>query len=656
MAVAGLALTGAFALPASARIVDEPVGHSAADAGLALTPFGTYETGIVDEGAAEIVSFDAGSRRLFVVNAAQAVVEVLDVADPAAPAKLFDLPTAGTPSGDGSTVPAKGVANSVDVRADGLGAVAVEAPDKTDAGWVVFFDARSDDGAALGAVRVGALPDMLTFTPDGAHLLVANEGEPAEDYSADPEGSVAVVAVGDEVAAPEQDAVAIADFHEFEEGGSLPLPGGVRIYGGREDAGTGTPDRPVSENLEPEYITVAGGHAYATLQEANAVAVVDIESATVMGIWSLGFKNHHGAGAGLDPSDEDGGIAIDTWPVFGMYQPDGVASYTAGGETYLVTANEGDTRDWEAYSEVARVGDLGEDGLPPVCEGMETFLGDEGLGRLNVTTATGLSPNGDCFTALYSNGARSFSIWTTDGERVFDSGQQLEEITAAAAPDFFNSNHTESNLEGRSDDKGPEPEGVVVGEVGDRTYAFIGFERVSGVAVFDITTPAEASFVTYVNNRDFSVSVEDGGAVADAGDLGPEGLEFIPADASPVPGTALLAVGNEVSGSTTLYRIDEVDDGGDGDESGGDESGGDESGGDESGGDESGGDEPGGDESGGGGGVSGGGGGVSGGDGGVSGGDGEELPDTGAGATLVALAGVLLVASGAVVVSRRPTP
>ncbi|MBB5786868.1 choice-of-anchor I family protein [Jiangella mangrovi] len=646
-ATAGLALTGAFALPATAGIVDEPISHSAPDAALALAPIGTYETGIFDEGASEIVHYDAGSKRLIIINAAQALVEVLDAADPTAPAKLFDVPTTGVESDDDSTVPEGAVANSVDVRADGLGAIAVEAENKTDAGWVVFFDARSEDGAPLGAVRVGALPDMVTFTPDGSQLLVANEGEPAEDYSADPEGSVAVVDVPDALDAPAQSDVAIADFHEFEEGGSLELPEGVRIYGGREDAGTGTPEFPVSENLEPEYITVVGDEAFVTLQEANAIAVVDLGAAEVTEIQTLGAKDWSQPGNELDPSDEDGGINLANWPVQGLYQPDAIGSYTAGGASYLVTANEGDTRDWEGYTEVARVKDLGEDGLPPVCEDLAGVTADEALGRLNITTADGLSEDGTCYETLYANGGRSFSIWNTDGEQVFDSGAQFEELTAAALPEFFNSNHSESNLEGRSDDKGPEPEGLAIGRVGERTYAFVGFERVGGVIVFDITAPDAVEFVTYVNNRNFAVSVEDGGELADAGDLGPEGLEFIPADASPIPGTALLAVGNEVSGSTTFYRIDEADGGPGGDEDGaedGSDDGSDESGSDEAGSDESGADESGTDDGTGDDGAD------------ESGADGDELPDTGGSATTLMLAaGALLLAGAAGYAVRRRT-
>src|SRR5690606_25021601 len=183
------------------------------------------------------------------------------------------------------------------------------------------------------------------------------------------------------------------------------------------------------------------------------------------------------------------------------------------------------------------------------------------LGRLNVSIASGLAADGSCYEELYSFGSRSFSIWTTGGEQVFDSGDAFEQITAEAIPEFFNSNHSESNLEGRSDDKGPEPENLAIGTVGDRTYAFIGFERVGGLMVFDITDPAAAAYVTYVNNRDFSVSVEDAedpAAVLDqAGDLGPEGITFVAAEDSPT-GEAMVIVGGEVSGTTTFFGVSEL--------------------------------------------------------------------------------------------------
>lgn len=554
--VCALALTPLTA--ASAAIVAEPITFSSDDATLSLSPLGTYETGVFDASAAEIVQ--AHGDRLFVVNAQAGSVDVLDYTDPTAIAKEYSLTSAG-------------VANSVAIRADGLGVIAMEASVKTDPGHLVFFDANAADAATalLGEVEVGALPDMVTISADGAYAVVANEGEPANDLSTDPEGSIGVVSLPDTLSAPEQSAVSIADFHEYEAGGSQTLPEDVRVFGPTPEAD----DLPISRNLEPEYITIVGGTAYAALQEANAIAVVDVASATVSEIMPLGFKDHGLEANALDPSDRDpedaSTISLRTFAgLNGIYMPDAIQSYSAGGQTYLVTANEGDAREWGFdangdeidgvyYTESVRAKDLADDGYGPICatSPLAGSLGDADLGRLNVTTENGFNTATGCYDELYSFGGRSFSIWTTDGTQVFDSGSSFEEITAAAAPEFFNSNHSESNLEGRSEDKGPEPESVAIGTLSDRTYAFVGFERVGGIAAYDITDPTSASFVTYINNRDFAESVEDGGDLSAAGDLGPEGIAFIPA-ASSATGEPLLAVGNEVSGTTTLFSITDL--------------------------------------------------------------------------------------------------
>ncbi|GLK18562.1 choice-of-anchor I family protein [Herbiconiux flava] len=520
-----------------------PIVASASDAAIGLNPLGSFSTGVFDESAAEIVQFHGGTKRAFVVNAQAGVAQVLDLSDPSAPERMFDLSTAGVVAADGSTVPATAVANSVAVRADGLVALAVEADPKTADGWLVFFDAAGT-GTALGAVRVGALPDMVTFSPDGATALVANEGEPADDYSADPEGTVSIVAVPSTVTAPTQSAVRSAGFHDFEAGGSKPLPEGVRVFGVRVGA-----VNPVSENLEPEYVTVSGGTAYVSLQEANAIAVVDIASATVTDIHALGYQDF--SVTPFDASDKDDAVDITTWPVRGLYQPDAIGSYTVGGESYVVSANEGDSRDWEGYSEEARVEDL------DVCAPLAPFVTDAQLGRLKVTTADGFDEAAGCYSSLYAFGGRSFSIWSSDGQQVFDSGSDFEEITAADLPEgAFNSDHTEVAFDSRSDDKGPEPEGLALGEVDGRRYAFIGLERVGGVMVYDITDPAATQFVTYVNNRDFSVADPSASpeALAASGDLGPEGLAFVPAADSPT-GAPMLLVGNEVSGTTTAFAV-----------------------------------------------------------------------------------------------------
>jgi len=536
------------ATTAGAGIVTDPVVHSADDAAIELAPAGTFETGVFDEDASEIVQ--AHGDRLFQVNAEAGSVSVLDMSDPAEMHLEYSIAS-------------DGVANSVAVRDDGLGVIAFESETKTDPGHLVFFDATADDAdsAYLGEVTVGPLPDMVTISPDGRYAVVANEGEPAEDYSVDPEGTVSVVRLHPvHVRASTQGQVRTADFRAYEDG---RLPDGVRVFGPTPHGD----DHPVSRNLEPEYIAVDGTTAYVVLQENNAVAAVDLRSARVRDLWSLGTQDH--GEIGLDPSDRDPRdaptIDIRTYEgLHGIPMPDGIHTYRSGGETYLVTANEGDAREWGDYVEASRVKDLEEDGYGPVCEDspLAGALDDEHLGRLEVTIEDGFDADRGCYEELYAFGSRSVSIWTTDGEQVFDSGSQLEEITAAAVPEFFNSNHSESNLEGRSDNKGPEPENLTIGEVDGRTYAFVGLERIGGVVVFDITEPADTEFVTYVNNRDFSVSVEDADepeqVLSAAGDLGPEGLDFVPPEASPT-GEPMLAVGNEVSGTTTLWSVTGTD-------------------------------------------------------------------------------------------------
>lgn len=552
-AACATALTLGLVSPATAAVVAEPVKDLADGATADISVLGSYGAGAFDESAAEIVAFHADSKRILTVNALSGKIDVLDAADPAKPTKVGEVS-----GGENTTI------NSVAVRNDGLAVAAVEPENKTDAGELIFFDAGADElGTVLGRVGVGALPDMVTITPEGDYALVANEGEPAEDYSVDPEGSVSVVKLPASVKAATQADVRTADFRAFED---TLADKGVHIYG---QVGASTTE---AQNLEPEYIAVAGGKAYVTLQENNAVAVVDIASATVEDVWPLGYTDRREVP--MDISDKGGRINIRTAPVKGILQPDSIAAYEVDGTTYLVTANEGDARDWEAYSEEERIKKLGGKKLAPICEGyagmtadeIEEFQADENAGRLKITTAFGLNEEKNCYEDLYTYGGRSFSIFTADGTRVFDSGAEFEEITAKILPEYFNTNHTENEFESRSDDKGPEPEGVTLGEINGRTYAFIGFERLSGVMVYDITDPAKPAYTAYINNRDFSINMEELAEEGDdavkaglekVGDLGAEGLTFVPAKDSP-NGENLLIVGNEVSGTTTVFQVDSL--------------------------------------------------------------------------------------------------
>lgn len=512
---------------------------------ITLTRIGTYETGVFDEAAAEIPAYDPATRRLFVVNADNGIVEVLDASNPNSPTKLFDIDFANLGGG---------LPNSVAVK-NGILAVAIEDDNTQANGRVVFFatDVDEDNIEPLSTVEVGALPDMVTFSPDGTKVLTANEGEPNADYSVDPEGSISIIDISGGVENLEQSDVTTADFNAFNTQITQLRAAGVRIFG---------PGATVSQDLEPEYIAISpdSSTAYATLQENNALAVIDLASGEVTAIVPLGFKNHNLNINGLDASDRDDTINIRPWPVFGMYMPDAIAAYSVGGQTYLVTANEGDAREYIleddlgnetiGFVEEERIEDLNLD--PTAFPNADVLQNEIRLGRLTVTTTQGDTDDDGDFDELYAFGARSFTIWDTNGNIVFDSGRQFEDITADLFPDDFNSDNGENDsLDSRSDAKGPEPEGVVLGQINGRTFAFIGLERIGGVMVYDITDPESAEFVQYINPRDFSGDAEAG----TAGPLGPEGLAFISALESPT-GDPLLVVSNEVSGSTDFFAID----------------------------------------------------------------------------------------------------
>lgn len=314
---------------------------------------------------------------------------------------------------------------------------------------------------------------------------------------------------------------------------------GIRIY---------SPKATVAQDLEPEYIAVSpdGRTAWVTLQENNALAVIDLVRKEIVRLVPLGYKDHNLPGAGLDPSDKDGAIRIANWPVYGMYQPDAIAAFEVGGQTYLVTANEGDTRGWTAFNEEKRVSALK---LDPTAF-PDSLKTDAALGRLTVTNQQGDTDGDGDFDRLFVPGTRSFSVWSAQGQLVYDSGDLIEQTVARQYPNHFNAGHTNNTAEDRSDNKGPEPEGLVIGQVGGKPFLFLGLERMSGVMVFDLSNPVQPQLVQYLNNRNFAADVK----TAAAGDLGPEGLTFIAASDSPTQ-NPLLVVANEISGTTTAYAV-----------------------------------------------------------------------------------------------------
>jgi DNA-binding beta-propeller fold protein YncE len=496
--------------------------------GVELAVAGTYKSGMYDAGAAEISAYDPTSRCLFVTNAQVNTVDILDISDINNPQLKVTIELGRYGAG----------INSIAVM-NGIVATAVESKPKQSPGHVVFFDTK---GNYLNKVTVGALPDMLTFSPDGSKVVVANEGEPNSDYTNDPEGSVSIIDIRGGVKKLTDKNVRNVSFASFNGMDLSP----IRVYG---------PNASVAQDLEPEYITVSDDSktAWVTLQENNAIAIIDLQSARVKDLVPLGIKDFSLPQNAIDASNKDGMINIQAWPVVGMYQPDSIAHYEVDGKTYLVIANEGDSRDYEGYSEEARVKDAGKDYKidPTAYPNFEELSDSKALGRLKITTATGdLDGDGD-IDLLHAYGGRSFSILDENAKMIYDSANDFERIIAKTDPANFNSTNDENgSFDDRSDDKGPEPEGITVGTIDGKTYAFIGLERNGGIMVYDISNPLAPVFVQFINNRDFNGVAEEG----TAGDLAPEGLLFIDSSNSP-NGQPLLVVTNEVSGSTTIYSI-----------------------------------------------------------------------------------------------------
>ena len=495
-------------------------------AGVHLHRLGTHSAGVFDRSASEIAAFHAPSKRLWVVNGA-AGIDVIDLADPASPRKV--------------TTHAMPAPTSVAIHGDTV-AVAVPSGSATP-GMVRFLDL---DGRSIAEVTVGHGPDMCVFTPDGRTLVVANEGEPVGD--SDPEGSVSIIDLG---GGPAKAVVRTAGFRAFEadrarlvaEGAHLPVPGAT-----------------VAQQSEPEYVAFSpdGTRAFVTLQESNALAVVDLAAGTVVSMHGLGLKDF--SASGLDASDADGAIDIRPWPVIGLRQPDTVVAWDADGTTWLATSNEGEARETKAFDEVVRVKDLtlDADAFPPSAADPRAARGaiaePGNLGRLQVSRPA-CDPDGDGVAErIVAFGGRGITLWRLVGGRpaiAWDSGDIVERTVAERMPEAHNGDGKKAgSKDARSTSKGPEVEGLALGTVGARRLLFAGLERAGGVMAWDVTDPSAPVLLDYVNPRDPAAPP------AAAGDVAPEGLLFIPAAASP-NGRPLLIACNELSGTTTVWEVRE---------------------------------------------------------------------------------------------------
>ena len=477
-----------------------------------------------DGGIAEIVQYNAENDKIYLVNGKTGTLDIVSVSnynDTDELATTFDesadrIDIRQMIADNSSQFPAGfeyGDVTSVALNS-GLDriALAVQHADYSKNGAIVIADY---EGKFVAAYEAGVQPDMVTFA--GNIALSANEGEPREGYGTgaiDPTGSVTAV----DISAANPAAKTIT-FEKFDAQRAALVEDGVILKKGAAP----------SVDLEPEYIAASGTKAYVALQEANAIATLDLESLEFTAVNGLGFKDHSIQGNGLDMRKDDK-AEIKTENVYGVYMPDGLATFTAGGKTYLVTANEGDAREWGDYENTTN--DLTIDGEDKV----EVLINRE---------HDGLEEG-----KHYLLGARSFSVWDTeDMSLAFDSGDMIESYIAASGDyaAYFNCSNDDVELDSRSRKKGPEPEAVNVQTIGGKTYAFVALERQGGVMMFDITDLENVEIVSYANSRDYAADI--------AGDVAPESVAFVPA-ADALNKKNMLVVANEVSGTIAVYSME----------------------------------------------------------------------------------------------------
>ena len=542
---------------------------------LDLIPIGTYN-GLGGLYASEIVAFDSASKQLFINNGALNRIDIVDIENPATPTLVRSVDMGVYGRGVQSVTVGNGiVAAAVDVAP----VVSSDGRQTASNGLVVLMDTT---GRVLRNVAVGTLPDHVSFTPDKKTILVAGEGEPicslengnttATEKSdpalvSDANGTVSLIDVSNGATSA---TVTTLDFSAFDK--TALLAENVRVF---------FPGSTAAQDLEPEYITTnaAGTRAYVTLQEANAIAVVDLVNKTILDVAPLGFKDWSAAGLVYDGSNVDSGtngtfanpISYAGVPLKGMYMPDTIASMQKGGETFLLTANEGDARDYDCFKEESTFADTaGADSFASFWDtANDTVKANNKLGVQKTTLAFPTkAPVSGTTTNLYTFGGRSFSIWNSSGELVWDSGSQLEEIALRDYPTAFNSDSSDSaatpqlmvsgqpgRMDRRSTSKGVEPEALAVGTIGAQTFAFVGLERMGGIMVYDVSNPTAPSFVRYKNAALEGLALTPANNTTPGSyDVSPEGMVFVPAAASP-NSKPMLIVANELSGTTTMYEV-----------------------------------------------------------------------------------------------------
>lgn len=517
-----------------------------------------YQSGIFGKSAAEISDYHAASQRAFVVNAEDKSITVLDLSqlpnqkitgkngftlnNLKSHATKLDIGTELKP--EGAAAFSVGAINSLSIVGDLL-AIAVENKNAQQDGAILFYQIHQDGTVKkLHAVSAGAMPDMVKISPNGQYVLAANEGEPNQDYSHDPAGSITFIKINNNIPETTSQQLTFDNIH---------IPDDVIIKESIKKTAA-NPSADLGKDLEPEYIAISQDSktAWVSLQENNAFAVIDLSAANpkISKVVGLGFKDHNLAQNKIDILDDGKGKLENIAGLYGIYMPDSIVAVNIAGQDYIVSANEGDGRDYQNYSNESKVKKI-QDKLADNLAHMKNYP------DLKIQTELGKNSAG-LYEKLYAFGGRSFSIWDKNGKQVYDSGARIAEQVLKAVPDFLNSQKLLSD--DRSPKKGTEPEAIEVAKIGSQVFAFVGLERQGGFMVFDISNVHDVQFIKYIHNRNYDKTLvtnkgkytQEG--MQKVGDLAPESIKYIAPQDNHLQ-KPLLIVANEVSGSTSVYQI-----------------------------------------------------------------------------------------------------
>ncbi|XP_022337795.2 mesenchyme-specific cell surface glycoprotein-like isoform X1 [Crassostrea virginica] len=510
-------------------------------------------------GSAEQLTYDPRDRIVYVVGASK--LSAIDVSNVESPRIVYNKMMGNFDPTD------------VEFCGDHVMVTLDNNQDRIGGRLVVFkkYNPRTGTMETVLNITVGPLPDMLKPTSDCRTILIALEAEAfARDGDlVDPEGGIGLLKFPTGNISADNYSYKSLHFHNFNDRWNELSNTGVRfIYKGQNNT--------FSQDLEPEYITFSKDEktAYVCLQENNAIAVVNLETENVTAIHGLGFKNW--SNFKLDASDRDNGIHIRALPVYGMYQPDAIYMIKVNDVEYLITANEGDSKDYsgfplntEGFSEEIRAADADIAENSEVREWMlqndvsniSQLLDKSVLGRLQITKETGRLSNGT-FEKLYSFGGRGFSIWRVDTmSLVYDSGNDIEDTHAQLRPDLFNAQPEtdtviKNTVDSRSDNKGPESESLTVGHVGNKALIFIGHERPGSISIYsvdgNIASPRFES--VYWDIQDSDLTWTHAFNQNSIGSIDPEDLKYIAPNDSP-NGRPLLLVAGSVSGTVSILEV-----------------------------------------------------------------------------------------------------